>query len=51
MALYVSNKTMTYFDSFEVENIPKEVKKFIIKLPNNFKKNYNMTLKYFLNKL
>ena len=29
MALYVNNKTVTYFDSFGIEHIPKEVKKFI----------------------
>ena len=27
--LYVNNKTATYFDSFGVEHIPKEIKKFI----------------------
>ena len=29
IVLYVNNKTVTYFDSFGVEHIPKEVKKFI----------------------
>ena len=29
VALYVNNKTVTYFDSFGIEHIPKEVKKFI----------------------
>ena len=29
MALYVNNKTATYFDSFGVEHIPKEIMKFI----------------------
>ena len=29
IALYVNNKTVTYFDSFRIEHIPKEVKKFI----------------------
>ena len=29
LALYVSNKDVTYFDSFGVEHIPKEIKKFI----------------------
>ena len=28
-ALYVNNKTVTYFDSFGIEHKPKEVKKFI----------------------
>ena len=30
IALYVNTKTATYFDSFGVEHIPKEIKKFII---------------------
>ena len=29
IALYVNNKTVTYFDSFGVEHVPKEIKKFI----------------------
>ena len=29
VALYVNNKTIIYFDSFGVENIPKEILKFI----------------------
>ena len=29
IALYVNNKTVTYFDSFGVEHIPKEIKGFI----------------------
>ena len=29
IALYVNNKTVTYFDSFGVDHIPKEIKKFI----------------------
>ena len=29
IVLYVNNKTVTYFDSFGVEHIPKEIKKFI----------------------
>ena len=29
IALYVNNKTVTYFDSFGLEHISKEVKKFI----------------------
>ena len=29
IALYVNNKTVRYFDSFGIEHIPKEVKKFI----------------------
>ena len=29
VVLYINNKTVTYFDSFGVEHIPKEVKKFI----------------------
>ena len=92
-ALYVNNKTVAYFDSFGVEYIPKETKKFInnkniianifriqacdsimcryfcigfinymfmgksltdyINLfsPSNFKKNDDIILNYFLNKL
>ena len=29
VALYVNNKTITYFDSFAVEHIPKEIIEFI----------------------
>ena len=29
IALYANNKTVTYFDSFGAEHIPKEIKKFI----------------------
>ena len=29
VALYVSNNDVTYFDSFGVEHIPKEIKTFI----------------------
>ena len=29
IALYVNNKTVTYFESFGIEHTPKEVKKFI----------------------
>ena len=29
VALYVNGKNLTYFDSFGVEDIPKEIKKFI----------------------
>ena len=29
VALHVNNKTITYFDSFGVEHIPKEIMKFI----------------------
>ena len=29
IALYVNNETVTYFDSFGIEHIPKEVKRFI----------------------
>ena len=36
VALYVNNKTVTYFDSFRVEHIPKEIMEFIdIKKQNN----------------
>ena len=91
--LYVNNKTVTYFDSFGVEHIPKGIKKFInnknmianiyrvqnydsimygyvfidfinyvfkgksltdftnLFFPNNFKKDDDIILNYFLNKL
>ena len=29
IALFVNTKTVTYFDSFGVEHIPKEIKRFI----------------------
>ena len=29
IALYVNKKTVTYFDSFGMEHVPKEIKKFI----------------------
>ena len=87
MALYVHNNDVTYFDSFGVEHIPKEVKAFInnknitrnifriqacdsimcgyfcidfmlarkilteftnLFSPNNFKKNDNIILNYFM---
>ena len=93
VALHANNKTVTYFDSFGVEHIPKEIKKFInikniianifrtqaydsvmcrcfcigfinymplgksltgytnLFSPNNFKKNDDIILNYFLNKL
>ena len=93
IALYINNKTVTYFDSFGVEHIPKEIKKtinnkniiatiFIIQAhdsvmceyfcisfinymfmgksltdytnlfsTNNFKKNDDIILNYFINKL
>ena len=92
IALYLNTKTVTYFDSFGIEHIPKEIKNFTtnkniianiyrvqnydsimcgyfcIKFidymfmgksltdynnlfsPNNFKKNDDIILKYFLNK-
>ena len=93
IALYVNKKTVTYFDSFGIEHIPKEVKKFIgnrniisniyriqnydsvmrgyfcigfinymfmgksltdytnLFSPSNFKKNDDIILNYFLDKL
>ena len=93
IALYVNNKTVTYFDSFEIEQISKEVKKCVnnkniianifripaydsvmygyfcigfidymfmgksltdytnLFSPNNFKRNDDIILNYFLNKL
>ena len=35
VALYVNNKIVTYFDSFVVEHIPKEIKRFIKGTINN----------------
>ena len=29
IALYVNSENVTYFDSFGVEHVPKEIKKFI----------------------
>ena len=37
VALYVNNKIVTYFDSFGVEHIPKEIMKFIVHKKNNCK--------------
>ena len=93
IALYVNNKTVTYFDSFGIEHIPNEIRKFIsnrnlisniyriqnhdsvmsgyfcigfidcmfkgksltdytnLFSPNNFKKNDDIILNYFLDKL
>ena len=75
IALYVNNKTVTYFDSFGVEHIPTEISvldnfryfcigfiDFMLKgknltgftnlfSPNNFKKNDNIILNYFLTNL
>ena len=93
IALYVNNKTVTYFYSFGIEHMPRKVKKFIgnknivtniyriqnydsvmcgyfytgfidymfkgksltdytnLFSPNNFKKNDDIILNYFLNKL
>ena len=90
VALYVLNNSVTYFDDFEVEHIPREIKTFIsdkniktnifiiqandsitcgyfcigfsnfmlagkiltdftnLFAPNNFKKNDNITLNYFM---
>ena len=35
VALYVNNKTVTYFDSFGVEHIPKEIMKFVARKKKN----------------
>ena len=93
ITLYTNNKTLTYFDSFGVEHIPKEIKRFInnkniiadifriqgydsvmcryfcigfinymfmgknltdytnLLSPNNFKKNDDIILNYFLTSL
>ena len=39
IALYVNNKLVTYFDSFGVAHIPKEIKKFIKGTTNKKKHN------------
>ena len=39
VALYVQNNNVTYFDSFGVEHIPKEIKAFINNNNNNNNKN------------
>ena len=41
IALYVNNKIVTYFDSFGVEHIPKEITKFI-----NRKKKLQIFIEY-----
>ena len=47
VALYVNNNDVTYFDSFGVEHIPKEIKTFI-NCPLSFaSQNDNIILKYF----
>ena len=38
IALYVNNKIVIYFNSFGVEHIPKEIKKFIAHKKKNNKK-------------
>ena len=81
VALHVNNNNVTYFDSFGVEHIPKEIKEFVknknitanifriqaydsvmcgyfsvgfieftnLFPPNNFEKNDDLILKYFMN--
>ena len=44
MALYVLNNNVTYFDSFGVEHIPKEIKTFIGN--NNIKTNISRIQAY-----
>ena len=44
VALYVNNKTLTYFDPFGVEHIPKEIIKFI---ESGFPDNKNMITNIF----
>ena len=48
IALYVNNKTVTYFDSFGVEHIPKEIKKNINKniIANIFRLQANDSVMY-----
>ena len=35
VALHVNNKTVTYFDSFGIEHIPKEIKNLLMIYKNN----------------
>ena len=44
VALYVNNKIVTYFDSFGVEHIPKEIMKFINRI-----RRYFVLIKYKMN--
>ena len=49
VALYVSNNDVTYFDSFGVEHIPNEIKKFIdcLSYIKNIKAYNSIMCKYF----
>ena len=49
VALYVHNNNVTYFDSFGVEHIPKEIKTFINRTSSSASHNKNIKKKYFEN--
>ena len=43
--MYVQNNNLTYFDSFGVEFIPKEIKRFVNNNNNNSNNNNNKNIK------
>ena len=47
IALYVKKNDSTYFDSFGVEHIPKEIKAFINRPSSSASQNRNIKTKYF----
>ena len=47
MGLYVQNNNVTYFDSFVVEHIPKEIKTFINHPSSSFSQNENIKTNIF----
>ena len=47
IALYVKNNVVTYFDSFGVENIPKEIKTFINRSSSSASQNKNIKTNIF----
>ena len=59
IALFCNRNEIVYFNSFGVEHIPEEIKKFVgnkniksnifLFSPHDFKKNGNITLSYFKN--
>ena len=47
VSLYVQNKNVTYFDSFGVEHIPKEIRTFINRTSSSASHNKNITTNIF----
>ena len=43
-SLYVNTENVTYFDSFGIERIPKEIRKFIKKMLKETLRKYKHTL-------